>query len=80
MQIPKAQKYSQGNSFFALLGSARVKASSKMLVKLTPGNDFRRRSLNLGNWRIGIYCIYLQKTERQTEIERKEKKNINVGI
>jgi hypothetical protein len=34
-QIPKAQKNSQ--AFFALLGSASIKALSKMLVKLTPG-------------------------------------------
>jgi len=36
-QIPKAQKDNDDlNYFFALLGSAHVKASSKMLVKLTP--------------------------------------------
>jgi len=34
-QIPKAQKI-QSSVFFALLGSAYLKALSKMLVKLTP--------------------------------------------
>jgi len=36
-QIPKVQKkYRQGVSIFALWGSGRVKAVSKMLMKLTP--------------------------------------------
>jgi len=37
-QIPKAQKYSQAISLFALLGSGSVKAVRKMLVKSTPGH------------------------------------------
>jgi len=40
-QIPKAQNDSQFiNVFFALLGSACIKASSKMLMKSTPGVNF----------------------------------------
>jgi len=39
MQIPKAQKKTDSLTlFFALLGSARVKAARKTLVKLTPGD------------------------------------------
>ena len=37
-KIPKAQKDSQVKQLFALLGSARVKAARRMLVKLTPGS------------------------------------------
>jgi len=37
MLIPKAQKYSQIISLFALLGSVRVKVAHKMLVISTPG-------------------------------------------
>jgi len=36
VQIPKVQKYSQAVRLFALLGSAQIKASLKMLVKSTP--------------------------------------------
>jgi len=36
MQIPKAQKTVNPSVLFALLGSVRLKASSKMLVKSTP--------------------------------------------
>jgi len=35
-QAPKAQKYSQAVSLFALLGSAREKAACKTVMKLTP--------------------------------------------
>jgi len=38
------KKYSQAISLFALLGSVWVKASSKMLVKLTPGRLFQNVS------------------------------------
>ncbi len=39
VQIPKTQKiFSSCLSFFALLGSAHVKAVCKMLMKLTPGS------------------------------------------
>jgi len=38
-KIPKAQKLSH-QWLFALLGSARVKALSKILMKLTPGVNF----------------------------------------
>ena len=36
-QIPKAQKAAWFDCLFMLLGSASVKATRKMLVKLTPG-------------------------------------------
>ena len=40
LQIPKTQKKLLNLTvFFALLGSARVKAACKMLVKLTPGQQ-----------------------------------------
>jgi hypothetical protein len=49
MQIPKAQKIqSSCQSLFALLGSAHIKAASKMLVKLTPGQQL-------------ILCLYIKK-------------------
>jgi len=45
VQIPKAKKNTVKPSvFFVLLGSARVKASSKMLVKLTSEVDFSKFS------------------------------------
>jgi hypothetical protein len=39
-QIPKAQRNSQSVSLFVLLGSARVKAAYRKLVKLTLGVNF----------------------------------------
>jgi len=40
-QISKEQqRQSSCNSFFALSGSARVKAACRMLMKLTPGVNF----------------------------------------
>ena len=39
-EITKAQKQLNLAVFLALLGSVRVKAACKMLVKLTPGVDF----------------------------------------
>jgi len=39
-QIPKAQKVISHQYLFALLGSARIKAVHKMLVKLTPKRCF----------------------------------------
>jgi hypothetical protein len=39
VQIPKAQKLCQVISLFVLLGSAHVKATSKMLMKLTPSES-----------------------------------------
>ena len=41
VQIPKAQKKTvKLSSFFALLGSSRVKAACRTLVKLTPSFHF----------------------------------------
>jgi len=41
VQISKAQKNTgKPSDFFALLGSLRVKAARKKLVKLTPDVDF----------------------------------------
>ncbi len=41
-QIPKVQKDTHDlTGIFPLLGSERVKAEPKMLVKLTPGNRFQ---------------------------------------
>ena len=39
LHIPKAKKVLELTVFFALLGSASIKAARKMLVKLTPRED-----------------------------------------
>jgi hypothetical protein len=46
MQIPKAQKTVKESVFFALLGSACVKAESKMLMKSNPWSQFHQRFMS----------------------------------
>ncbi len=45
---PKSTKKTVVSLFFALLGSARVKAASRTLMKLTPGWDQGLTSQNIG--------------------------------
>jgi len=48
-QIPKAQKIlTNHQTFFALLGSARMKALCKMLVKLAPAIEVKITFITLG--------------------------------
>jgi len=44
MQIPKVQKAARREYLFVLLGPGRIKAASKMLVKLTPGGSKTSRA------------------------------------
>jgi len=57
MQIPKEQKrLTTSLSFFVLLGSVRVKAAHRMLVKLTPGADaVKKLTPSLGIPYLGVY-------------------------
>ena len=57
-QILKAQKAARVHCFFALLGSARVKAAHKMLVKLTPGS---------------MTSMFHERPEHQINFENKKK-------
>jgi len=47
----KCKKYSQVVSLFALLGSARIKAARKMLIKLTPGYAPHPAQIILSSWK-----------------------------
>jgi len=51
VQIPKAQKKTDNlNAFFALLGSARIKAARRTLMKFTPGDAKHEQ--------IFVFCNY----------------------
>ena len=76
-QIPKAQEsFLNWLSLFALLGSTRVKAAHKILMKLTPGSDFTKtyfyfsRSAELQNTIENTWekCIRFKSQPSQTKV------------